>query len=93
MSFKVGELVTIVSSMNSNIHYKPPALIVNAYEGEPKIFLNNEKMNKQWLEEEDLGPGRMYDIFYRGAVEEAVCEEWLRPYHHQSRQASSCHSK
>jgi hypothetical protein len=93
MRFKVGELVAIVNPLNSNVRYKPPALIVSAYEGEPKIFLNNEKMNKRWLEEEDLSPGRVYDIFYQGEIEEAVCEEWLRPYHHQSRHASSCHKK
>tara|TARA_R110001583_G_scaffold35638_1_gene118399 strand:- start:418 stop:666 length:249 start_codon:yes stop_codon:yes gene_type:complete len=80
MSFKIGELVTIVSPINSSIHYKPPALIVDAYEGEPKIFLKNEKMGKCCLEEEDLGPGRVYDIFYQGSVEEAVCEEWLRSW-------------
>ena len=89
MIFKVGDLVSIISSADPNA----PALVVNAYEGEPKIFLSNKKMNKQWLEAEDLGPGRVYDIFYLGAVEEAVCEEWLRPYHHQSHQASSCHNK
>ena len=66
--------------MNSNVHYKPPALIVSAYEGEPKIFLHNEKMNKRWLEEEDLSPGRVYDVFYRGGVEEAVCAAWLRSW-------------
>ena len=80
MQFKVGDLVSIVSSINQGVHYKPPALIIDAYEGEPKIFLSNEKMNKLWLEEEDLGPGRVYDILYRGDVEEAVCEEWLRSW-------------
>ena len=93
MRFKVGDLVSIVSAMDLAVHYKPHAIIIDAYVGEPKIFLNSEKINKQWLEEEDLGPGRVYDIFYRGVVEEAVCEEWLRSYHHQSSQASSCHKK
>ena len=45
MQFKIGDLVSIISSISQDVHYKPPALIVNAYEGEPKIFLNNEKMN------------------------------------------------
>jgi hypothetical protein len=78
MNFNVGDLVSIISAMDPSVRYESLGLIVNSYEGEPKIFLNSGKMNKRWLEEEDLGPGRVYDIFYRGEVEEAVCEEWLR---------------
>ena len=77
MRFKPGDLVKIISSISSSVHYEPPALILKSYIAAPKIFLHNEKMNKQWLEEEDMSEGRVYDISYLGKIEEAVAEEWL----------------
>jgi hypothetical protein len=80
MRFKVGDLVFIVSSLSESVIYHPPALIIRTYEADPKIFLNNKEMNTEWLEEEDIGVGQVYDIFHRGIVEEAVLEEWLEPF-------------
>tara|TARA_R110001583_G_scaffold31043_10_gene106650 strand:- start:434 stop:682 length:249 start_codon:yes stop_codon:yes gene_type:complete len=77
MKFKIGDLVSIISSQSRSVTYNPPALIVNAYISQPKIFLHNKKINKLWLEEEDIGQGAVYDIMHQGIVEEAVLEEWL----------------
>jgi hypothetical protein len=80
MSFKVGDLVSIISSLSASVHYKPPAMVIDAYESVPKIFLHNEPENKRWLEEEDIGSGRVYDIIHMGHIEEGVLGEWLRPW-------------
>jgi len=80
MEFKIGDLVSIVSSQSRSVTYSPPALIIKAYTSPPKIFIHNKKMNKLWLEEEDISPGPVYDIMYQGIVEEAVLEEWLVPW-------------
>ena len=80
MSFKVGDLVSIISSISANVRYKPPAMVIDAYEATPKIFLHNEPENKRWLEEEDIGPGRVYDIIHMGYIEEGVLGEWLIPW-------------
>ena len=85
MTFKIGDLVSIVSSINPSIRYSPPALIIDAYISEPKILLNDKRTNKLFLEAEDLGPGQVYDIFYKGEIEEAVSEEWLTPFTTTSR--------
>jgi hypothetical protein len=77
MKFKIGDLVSIVSSQSRSVTYDPPALIIKAYISQPKIFLHNKKMNKLWLEEEDIGVGAVYDIMHQGIVEEAILEEWL----------------
>ena len=82
MSFKVGDLVSIISSLSRDVHYEPPAMVIDAYESIPKIFLHNKPENKRWLEEEDIGPGRVYDIIYLGHIDEGVLGEWLCPWHH-----------
>ena len=44
------------------------------------IFLNNQKMNDMWLEQEDIEKSTVYDIIYEGVIEEAVLAEWLAPW-------------
>lgn len=80
MIFKVGDLVRVVSSHSSNVFYSPPAVVIRKYRAEPKIFLHNEKENRKWLEEEGIGSEIVYDIIYKGKIEEAVRAEWLRPF-------------
>ncbi|HIE83859.1 MAG TPA: hypothetical protein EYQ00_08455 [Dehalococcoidia bacterium] len=77
MEFKVGDLVWLASTINEDLYYGPPAMIVAAYEDLPRIFLFNEKANKEWLEAEDIGIGGVYDILYNGGIEIAVSGEWL----------------
>jgi|2_EtaG_2_1085320.scaffolds.fasta_scaffold126436_1 hypothetical protein len=78
MRFKVGDIVRVISSLNSDVCYGPPALIVKVYLSYPKIFLYNEEENRRWLQAENAGKEWVYDIMYRGGVEEAVLGEWLR---------------
>tara|TARA_B100000214_G_scaffold369577_1_gene342867 strand:+ start:494 stop:745 length:252 start_codon:yes stop_codon:yes gene_type:complete len=80
MVFKVGDLVTIVSAVDSERVCGPPAVILKKYKSSPKIFLHNEKENRKWVEEEGISSETVYDIMYMGEVEEAVRGEWLRPY-------------
>jgi hypothetical protein len=77
MEFKVGELVWVASAFNNEKYCGPAAIILAAYEDLPKIFLHNEKANQVWLEEEDIGISRVYDILYEGQIEVAVSAEWL----------------
>jgi hypothetical protein len=80
MKYSVGDLVKIVKSSGDGDSYDEPGLIVRVYESTPKIFLYNEEENRRWLEDEDIGPGTVYDIIYNGVVEEAVLAEWISPW-------------
>ena len=80
MQFQVGQLVWIVSPSEEGQRYEPPALVVAVYEDMPRVFVHNEEENKRWFEAGDTEIGWVYDIVYRGQVEEAVSAEWLRPW-------------
>tara|TARA_B100000131_G_scaffold305808_1_gene332195 strand:+ start:2025 stop:2351 length:327 start_codon:yes stop_codon:yes gene_type:complete len=80
MEFKVGDLVWIASAFEGSLPHGNPALILNAYISQPKIFLNHPKSNRLWLEEEDIGEGWVYDILIDGTVDVAVLAEWLLPF-------------
>jgi len=79
VKYNVGELVWIVGSFNEE-RIEPPALVISAYEDIPRVFLNDPEANAQWLTQEDLGEGWVYDILFMGSIELGVSEEWLRPY-------------
>ena len=78
MKYKPGDLVWVVSAVGGE---PTPAIVISAYEDYPKIFLHNERENRRWLEEEDIGMGWVYDIMLEGRVEEAISEEWLLAPH------------
>lgn len=80
MKFKQGDLVWLASAFEGEHRKGSPALIINAYISQPKIFLSNPKMNRMWLEQEDLGEGWVYDILFEGNVDEAVLAEWILPF-------------
>lgn len=80
MNFKKGELVLVASVFEGADHSSKPALILKAYISQPRIFLNNKKFNKLWLEEEDTETGWVYDILIDGSIDEAVMAEWLIPF-------------
>ncbi len=80
MRYQVGQLVWITTSYKKDKVYSPPALIVGAYEGEPRIFTQNEVENTRWITEEGLHTDWVYDIMYEGQIELGVSSEWLRPY-------------
>ena len=79
MKFEVGDLVRLTSAVGRE-HHESAALVVAAYKDLPRIFLHNKEANKQWLEEEDIEAGWVYDIVYDGHVEIAVSGEWLVAY-------------
>tara|TARA_A100001011_G_scaffold141421_1_gene149496 strand:+ start:995 stop:1246 length:252 start_codon:yes stop_codon:yes gene_type:complete len=83
MEFNVGDLVWVTSACSGD-KIGPPAIIINSYEDLPKIFMNNENANAHWLETEDIGVGRVYDLLYEGQIEEAVLGEWLKPLDEKS---------
>ena len=68
----------LASAVDDN-HHKSAALVIAVYKGMPTIFLHNKEANQQWLEDEDIEAGWIYDIIYDGQVEVAVSEEWLVP--------------
>ncbi len=78
MRFQVGQLVWIISSIRDE-QLDPPALVIDAYEDMPRVFLNNPEANEKWLEAEDISFGWVYDIIYMGRIEVAVSPDWLRP--------------
>ena len=80
MKYKTGDLVWIASAFEGVKHHEPPALIIRVYISQPKIFLNNPRVNKLGLEEEDVGSGWVYDILIDGVIDEAVLTEWLIPF-------------
>lgn len=80
MKFKPGDLVWIASAFEGTLPHGNPALVLNAYISQPKIFLKNPKSNRLWLEEEDIGEGWVYDILIDGEIDEAVLDEWLLPF-------------
>lgn len=80
MKFKQGDLVWLASAFEGERHYGPPALVIKAYISQPKIFLTNPKMNRMWLEQEDVGEGWVYDILFDGVIDEAVLAEWILPF-------------
>ena len=77
MGFKEGDLIKLKKSSSMDETYSAVGLILRVYKSKPLIFLNDKKMNDQWLEEEDIQSGTVYDIIYEGIVEEAVLEDWL----------------
>ena len=79
MRFKKGDLVRIVSSINSSVCYGPPAVIIRGYIGDPKILLYNEEENRKWVVDDGIHSREVYDIMYKGKIEEAVLGEWLEP--------------
>lgn len=79
MEFSVGDLVWLVSACETGKPLGPPAVIISSYIDLPKIFLHNKKANVEWLEAEDIGVGRVYDILYQDKIEHAVLGEWLAP--------------
>ena len=83
MKYKPGDLVWVVSAFGGEM---APAIVISAYEDYPKIFLHNERENRRWLEEEDIGMGWVYDIMLEGRLEESISEEWLAPYKKRGRQ-------
>jgi len=85
MKYKVGDLVWLASAWDELGPCGPPAIVLAAYIDEPRIFLHNERANKEWLEAEDQGVGEVYDIFYSGRVEVAVLDEWLKPYDYRTK--------
>jgi len=80
MRYQIGQLVWITTSYRRDQVYNPPALVVGAYEGEPRIFTQNEAENTRWVAEEGLLTDWVYDIMYEGQIELGVSPEWLRPY-------------
>ena len=80
MKYKIGDLVWLASTADELGPCGPPAIVLNAYIDEPRIFLYNKRANKKWLEDEDKSVGEVYDIFYNGQIEIAVLDEWLKPF-------------
>jgi len=78
VKYNVGELVWIVDSFNE-ARIEPPALVISAYKDLPRVSLNDPEANAQWLTQEDLGEGCVYDILFMGSIESGVSEAWLRP--------------
>ena len=79
MKYRVGDLVWLASAWDELGPCGPPAIVLDAYIDEPRIFLYNERANKEWLEDKDKSVGEVYDIFYNGRIEIAVLDEWLKP--------------
>ena len=79
MKFKVGQLVLLATPHKDVNHYVPPALIIRAYKGAPKIFPHNEKENRRWIKQYSNKQTYVYDIVHCGCIEKAVLEEWLIP--------------
>jgi hypothetical protein len=79
LEFNVGDLVWLASACRDGYYHSPPAIILAAYVDTPKIFVYNEAANARFLEAEDIGAGRVYDILYNGEIEYAVLGEWLEP--------------
>lgn len=80
MVFKPGDMVWILRSFDRTRRYEPPALVISAYQAEPKIFLSNPEANTHVLEQEDVGEGWVYDILHNGELEVAIRIEWLVPF-------------
>lgn len=79
MEYQVGDLVWLASACRDGLHHGPPAMVLAVYIDEPRIFLYNDVANRHYLEAEDIGVGRVYDILYNGEIEYAVLGEWLEP--------------
>ena len=78
--YKVGDLVLITASYDASCYYMPPALVIKKYEGIPSVFKNNEEMSREWMLEDGIGSGVIYDILHDGSIETGVLGEWLRPW-------------
>ena len=80
MEYKVGDLVLLASAVNNKKYHSSAALVIAAYQDQPRIFLHNKEANRKWLEDEDVEAGWVYDIIYDGHIEVAVMGEWLVPF-------------
>ena len=80
MLYRTGDLIRILKSSGNGECYHEVGIIIKVYKALPKIFLYNDDENRKWLEEEDLGPGIVYDIIYKGNIEEGILSEWLLPW-------------
>jgi len=74
MKFIVGEVVWITTSLNQK-EYVASAIVLDAYKGIPRVFMNNKEKSK--LEDEDICAGWIYDVMYDGNIEIGVLAEWL----------------
>ena len=70
-------MVWLASAFDGSDFIGSPAIVVKSYEDLPRVFLFNEKANAEWLEDEDIGEGTVYDILYEGRIEPGVSGEWL----------------
>ena len=80
MEFKVGDLIRLKKTHPDGGIFPAVGMILKVYSSKPLIFLNNQKMNDMWLEQEDIEKSTVYDIIYEGVIEEAVLAEWLAPW-------------
>ena len=80
MTYNTGDLIRILKSSGNGEFYHDVGIIIKVYRSLPKIFLYNDDENRKWLEEEDLGPGIVYDIIYKGNIEEGILSEWILPW-------------
>jgi hypothetical protein len=79
MEFKVGELVWIASACKDGLYHQPPAVVLSAYVGEPKISLHCDSGRQNILEAEDTETELVYDVLYNGYISVGYLEEWLEP--------------
>ena len=73
----------MVKSSATEECYDEAGIILRIYESVPKIFPYNDEANRKWLEGMNIGVCTVYDIVYKGAVEEAVLAEWITPWKDQ----------